>query len=171
MVANCQTQLTCLDDWKRRFIKGNLNLSILTEYHHQYLDTILEHYDMVGPTNQILHEITFKTEEPIYIKQFKIPDAPREEVEKYVAKWLKMGLIQPAHGTFNSQIFAVAMKTRGIWLVPPASSGSTLHHLHCAWTRAVSMGDHSHGAPWSTCQLPASNGNSSPRPPQCHHPH
>ncbi len=59
-----------------------------------------------------MHEIALKTAEPIYVKQFKIPDAHRKEVEKHVLEWLKLGVIQPAHSHYNSPIFDV-MKTDG----------------------------------------------------------
>ena len=43
-----------------------------------------------------LNEISLRTEEPIFVKQFKIPDAHMEEVEKHVVEWLKLGVIEPA---------------------------------------------------------------------------
>jgi len=43
-------------------------------------------------------EIALKTDEPVYIKQFKIPDARREEVEKHIMEWLKLGFIKPDMG-------------------------------------------------------------------------
>jgi hypothetical protein len=54
-----------------------------------------------------MHKIALKTQEPIYIKQFKIPDARRKEVEQHVLEWLKLGVIQPACSCYNSRIFAV----------------------------------------------------------------
>ena len=65
----------------------------------------------------LLHEISLKTDEPIYVKQFRIPDAHREEVKKHITEWLKMGVIQPARSKYNSSIFAVAKKNGGIRLV------------------------------------------------------
>ena len=51
------------------------------------------------------------------MKQFKIPDAHRVEVEKHVAEWLKIGVVQPTRSKFNSPLFAVAKKNGGIRLV------------------------------------------------------
>ena len=65
----------------------------------------------------LLHEILLKTDEPIYVKQFRIPDAHHNEVEKHVTEWLKMGVVQPARSKYNSPIFAVAKKNGGIRLV------------------------------------------------------
>ncbi len=64
-----------------------------------------------------MHEIVLKTPEPIYVKQFKIPDAHRQEVKRHVLEWLKLGVIQPARSRYNSPIFAVMKKDVGVRLV------------------------------------------------------
>ena len=53
----------------------------------------------------------------VYVKQFKIPDAHRQEVEKHVLEWLKLGVIQPARSRYNSPIFAVMKKDGNVRLV------------------------------------------------------
>jgi hypothetical protein len=68
----------------------------------------------LGQTDNLLHKIALKTEEPIYAKKSKIPDVHREEVGKHVAEWLKLCIIQPARSKFNSPIFALAKKNSGI---------------------------------------------------------
>ena len=40
-----------------------------------------------------MHEIALKTNEPIYVKQFKIPEAHGEDIEKHIAEWLKLGVV------------------------------------------------------------------------------
>ncbi len=40
-----------------------------------------------------MHEIALKTAEPIYVKQFKILDVHRKEVEQHMLDWLKLGVI------------------------------------------------------------------------------
>ena len=64
-----------------------------------------------------MHDVTLKSEEPIYVNQFKIPDAHREQVEKYVTEWLKLGVFQPERSKFNSPIFVAAKKNGGLRLV------------------------------------------------------
>jgi hypothetical protein len=64
-----------------------------------------------------MHEIVLKITEPIYVKQFKIPDAHRQEVEKHVLEWLKLDVIQPARSRYNSPIFAVMKKDGNVCLV------------------------------------------------------
>jgi hypothetical protein len=62
-------------------------------------------------------EIALKSQDPIYIKQFKIPDALQKEIERHVLEWLKLGVIQPAHSRYNSPIFAVIKKDGNVRLV------------------------------------------------------
>ena len=57
-------------------------------YRQRYLQILLKNHEAVsrdkfdlGRTDTLMHEIALKTEEPIYVKQFKIPDAHRKEVE------------------------------------------------------------------------------------------
>jgi len=109
---------------KEQFIRDNVKLNVPEKFREQYLKVILKNHECVsqhkfdlGRTDTLLHEISLKSEEPVYVKQFKIPDAHRVEVEKHVSEWLKMGVIQPARSKFNSPIFAVAKKNGGIRLV------------------------------------------------------
>ena len=109
---------------KKKFIIENATLNVPEEYRQRYLDILLKNHEVIsahkydlGRTETLLHEISLKTEEPVYVKQFKIPDAHREEVEKHVAEWLKLGVVQPARSKFNSPIFVVAKKNGGIRLV------------------------------------------------------
>jgi hypothetical protein len=88
---------------KRQFIKKTVHLQVQEQFHEQYLKVILKNHEAVsenkfdlGRTDTLMHEIALKTDEPIYVKQFKIPDAHRQEVEKHVLEWLKLGVIQPA---------------------------------------------------------------------------
>jgi hypothetical protein len=64
-----------------------------------------------------MHKITLKSQEPIYVKHFKIPDAHQKEVERHVLKWLKLGVIQPAPSRYNSPIFAITKKDGNMHLI------------------------------------------------------
>ncbi len=84
---------------KRQFIKQTIHLNVP----EQYLKVIWKNHEAVsqnkfdlGHTDTLMHEIVLKTPEPIYVKQFKIPDAHRQEVERHVLEWLKLCVIQPA---------------------------------------------------------------------------
>jgi hypothetical protein len=92
-------------------------------YWSQYQEVLLTNHDItgtnkfdLGKTDTLLHEISLKTEY-VYIKQFKIPDAHCQDVERHIAEWLKLGVIQPTKSPLNSPIFTVAKKNGGIRLV------------------------------------------------------
>ena len=80
-------------------------------------EAISEHKYDLGKTETLMHDISLKSEEPVYVKQFKIPDAHREQVERHVTEWLKLGVVQPTRSKFNSPIFVVAKKNGGLRLV------------------------------------------------------
>jgi Reverse transcriptase (RNA-dependent DNA polymerase) len=99
-----------------------VKLNVPEQYQQCYLQILLQNHEAVsqdkfdlGRTDTLMHEITLKTEEPIYVKQFKILDAHRKEVERHVLEWLKLGVIQPAR--YNSPIFAVMKKDGTVRLV------------------------------------------------------
>ncbi len=107
---------------KRQFIKKTIHLNVPEQFREQYLEVILKNHQAVsqdkfylGCTDTLVHEIALKTEEPIYVKQFKIPH--QQEVERHVLEWLKLGVIQPASSRYNSPIFAVMKKDGGARLV------------------------------------------------------
>ncbi len=109
---------------KRQFIKKTIHLNVPEQFREQYLKVIFKNHQAVsrdkfdlGGRDTLMHEIALKTEEPIYVKQFKIADAHRQEVKRHVLKWLKLGVIQPAHSRYNSPIFAVMKKDGGARLV------------------------------------------------------
>jgi hypothetical protein len=66
----------------------------------QYLKLLLQNHKAIrkdkfdlGQTETLMHEIALKTAEPIYVKQFKILDVHRKEVEQHMLDWLKLGVI------------------------------------------------------------------------------
>jgi hypothetical protein len=64
-----------------------------------------------------MHDIELKTEDPIYIKQFRIPEAQREAVQKHIEELLKLGVVKPSRSKFNSLIFVVNKKDGGMRIV------------------------------------------------------
>jgi hypothetical protein len=51
-----------------------------------------------------------KTEEPVYVKQFKIPEAHHHYLQDQVREWLRLGIIQPSRSRYNSPVFLVEKK-------------------------------------------------------------
>ena len=63
------------------------------------------------------------------MKQYQIPDAHREEVEKHVNEWLKMGVIEPTHSRCNSPIFMVKKKNGNLRLVQDFRALNSHSHI------------------------------------------
>ena len=101
-----------------------MNLGVPESYKDKFVQLLLKHhkafstnkYDL-GRATTLLHEIELKMPKTVYIKQFKIPDVHRQEVEKHVAEWLKLGVRQPNRSKFNCPIFVVAKKNGGLRIV------------------------------------------------------
>ena len=113
-----------LSNEKKTFIQEKVKLNVPEQYKEHYLnilyknhEAISEHKYDLGKTETLMHDITLKSEEPVYVKQFKIPDAHRQQVEQHVTEWLKLGVVQPSRSKFNSPIFVVAKKNGGLRLV------------------------------------------------------
>ena len=125
VAAQVNPKTVPLSPEKKKFILDNLDLSQIPDhYKERYRQTVLKHHEAIsrhkldlGRTSTLLHDIELKSREPVYVKQFKIPEAHQQEVEKHVAEWLKLGVVQPARSKFNSPLFAVAKKNGGIRLV------------------------------------------------------
>ena len=86
----------------------------------KYLKLILDNHDVfskskndLGLANHYEHSIALKNSEPLYIKQFKIPEVHRVMLEEQVKEWLKLGIIQRSNSKYNSPVFIVPKKEPG----------------------------------------------------------
>ena len=93
-------QLRPLTKAKCKSIEDNIRCGprVPDEVKKQCLDLVMKHHAVVSKrrfdlrqTTAVEHEIHLKDLSSVYVKQFQIPDAHREEVEKHVNKWLKNG--------------------------------------------------------------------------------
>jgi hypothetical protein len=64
-----------------------------------------------------MHDNELKAEDLIYIKQFRIPEAQREAVQKHIEELLKLGVVRPSRSKFNSPIFVINKKDGGMHIV------------------------------------------------------
>ena len=132
-----RTKEVPLGEAKKKFIGEKLNLeNVPAELRGKYRDVILRHHEAIsqhkfdlGRANTLMHEITLKTDEPIYVKQFKIPEAHRDDVEKHVQEWLKLGVVQPSRSRYNSPLFVVMKKNGGIRLVQDFRALNAASHI------------------------------------------
>jgi len=65
----------------------------------------------IGFCNTFLHKLFMKTDEPVYVKQFKIPEAHHHYLQDQVKEWLRLGIIQPSRSRYNSPVFLVSRRS------------------------------------------------------------
>jgi hypothetical protein len=72
----------------REEIKRRCHLQVPEEFHERYLDILCKHQDALsidkydlGLAKDFKHKIHLKTQDPVYRKQFKIPEAHHQFIE------------------------------------------------------------------------------------------
>ena len=64
----------------------------------------------LGRAKDFFHKIHLKDNDPVYRKQFKIPDAHNDFISKTINEWLKLGVVGRSQSMYNSPIFCVPKK-------------------------------------------------------------
>ncbi len=98
-------------------IRQRCHLQVPEEFHECYLDILCKHQDTLsidkydlGLAKDFKHKIHLKTQDPVYRKQFKIPEAHHQFIEQTLDKWLKMGVVKRSNSLYYSPIFCVPKK-------------------------------------------------------------
>jgi hypothetical protein len=92
---------------KKKYILDNVkftrNEELTEALKQKYTDLLLEHHEGIsnslfntGQSQSTAHDIQRKKQDPIYMKQFRIPEAQREAVQKHVQDKLKLGVVRPS---------------------------------------------------------------------------
>ena len=109
---------------KNAFILKNVNLNVPAEYKSEYLNLLYKYGDIfsdskmdLGITDAFFHKIHLKSDDPIYRKQFKIPDSHREFLQNQVTDWLKLGIVSRTNSLYNSPVFCVPKKDGSLRIV------------------------------------------------------
>jgi hypothetical protein len=83
----------------------------------QYEDLILKKHQAftaskqdIGVSEEISHKIHMKTEQPVYVKQFRIPDIHEKEIVNHLNEWKKNNLREEHSSPNNRPIFCVPKK-------------------------------------------------------------
>jgi hypothetical protein len=100
-------------------IKEYANINVSSAHRAKYQNLLLKHFNIVsiyksdlGRVKNFFHKIHLKDHEPVYRKQFKIPDVHRPFSEESLADWLKLGVVQKSDSLYNSPVFCVPKKGR-----------------------------------------------------------
>ena len=111
------TQLTADEKrfWRDKFQLGEMcKKENVTE---KYLDLLLQYTDVcskdkydIGHVKVMPARIRMKTEEPIYVKQFRLPLAHQQEIRDYCEKLLKAGVLENSQSPYNAPVFGVVKK-------------------------------------------------------------
>jgi len=120
----------------KKFIKENAQINVPEEYRQAYLNVLERHHEVfsrnktdLGRSDLIQHEIHLKTDEPVYVKQFKMPDVHRDYLEEQVKEWLKLGIVQPTRSRYNSPMFLVNKKDGGFRVVQDFRALNSNSHI------------------------------------------
>ena len=103
-----------LSEEERRFLSENLSINAPMEYLHRYQQLIFDYHDVcskskfdIGRTNVIEHKVVLNSQDPIHLRQFRIPFEHRQTIYDWVDELLKKGAIEVSRSCFNSPIFLV----------------------------------------------------------------
>ncbi len=98
-------------------IARHSNLHIPDQFKNQYLDLLYKYQEAIsidkydsGLAKNYKHRIFLKNDDPIYCKQFKIPEAHHNFIEQTLEEWLKLGVVRRLDSLYNSPIFCVPKK-------------------------------------------------------------
>ncbi len=76
----------------------------------QFLDVFSKDDSDLGFARAIEHDIKLKSDDPIHIKQFRIPFSQRAFIENKVKKLVQLGVLEDSTSPYNTPIFAIPKK-------------------------------------------------------------
>jgi hypothetical protein len=114
---------TCTPE-KEEYLKQNLNCPTEGNLHVQYEELILRNHDVfakdkydLGFSDAVSHKINMKNSQPVYIKQFRIPDAHQDVILDHIKEWQNKNVIEECSSPYNSPVFCVPKKGGGLRIV------------------------------------------------------
>ena len=109
----------------REQILTRANINVPEQYKQQYVDLLYKFRSAIsisstdlGKAKHYSHRIHIKNRNPVYRKQFKIPDAHSKFISDSIDDWLKLGVVKRSSSMYNSPIFCVPKKNgKGLRIV------------------------------------------------------
>jgi hypothetical protein len=93
-------------------IEERAKLQVPDEFKKHYIDILFKHQNTfsvdkldLGRAKNFTHKIYLKDNEPVYGKQFKIPEAHQNFIEATLDEWLKLGVVKRTNSLYNSPLF------------------------------------------------------------------
>ncbi len=87
--------------FSREEIEKKANLQVPAEYEKQCIGILFKHQDAIsvnkfylGNAKNFTHKIYLKNTDPVYRKQFKVPEAHQRFIEATLEEWLKLGVVK-----------------------------------------------------------------------------
>jgi len=103
--------------YSREDIAQKAHLNVPEEYKQKYIDILYKHQAAIsvnkmdlGRAKNFTHKIHLKDNNPVYRKQFKIPEAHQNFIEITLDEWLKLGVMKRSNSLYNSPLFCVPKK-------------------------------------------------------------
>ena len=98
----------------RKFLLDNLVIKAPLDFSDRYKDLCLLYHDVfskskfdLGWTDVVEHKVNMKSEDPIHVRQFRIPLEHRQTIYDWVDELLSKGAIEVSRSCFNTPIFLV----------------------------------------------------------------
>ena len=102
---------------EREYLLSKMHIKAPSEWRQRYIDLMLRYHDTMsknkfdlGWSDVVKHKIRMKTEEPIFVRQFRVPMHHHEVLKEFVNELLRKGAIRPSRSPYNSPIFCVDKK-------------------------------------------------------------
>ena len=106
-----------MSEMAKKIFLEDMVLTVPDGERESYAQVLLENYDVFsrdpndfGQATHFEHVIQLKDFDPIFRKQFRIPDIHKDALETQVFDWLRAGVIEPCHSRYNTPIFVVPKK-------------------------------------------------------------
>jgi hypothetical protein len=105
--------------FSREEIAQKAHLNVPDHYKQKYIDILFKHQAAIsvnkmdlGSAKNFTHKIHLKDNNPVYRKQFKIPEAHQNFIEATQDEWLKFGVVKRSNSLYNSPLFCVKTRPR-----------------------------------------------------------
>ena len=123
-ISALQEESLVISELSSADLEKNANLDVPTEYRDRYLQVLQKHRHVfseskadLGRAENFFHKIYLRDKDPVYRKQFKIPDAHQKFLRDAVNDWLQLGVVQRSSSLYNSPVFCVPKKDGALRIV------------------------------------------------------